>query len=490
MKCSCTTFSIAVVLLTGSVSAFAQSNASVTETVSKRHTLGVVTASPASGLTADQNITFSYVLDTAGAPAPTSETVQFLDGVTSIGSAQTIGSVAGSNLLPYSQIAVANGWITTGTAPAITANAVDSPSGSTNSATRLVFPSTTSSSSGVQMSVTGTAYAGLPMTLSVWAQSATPTTLTLALADSPAVAASNSTICAVTSTWQRCTLTYTFPGGAGTGFAATLSSAGVSAAQTINLWGAQVEQAAAAGPFVSTIGTARPTGGQGGSVSFSYSLLGQGSHSITVAYAGDSNFYGSTSNAVSLSIAAATPTITLSASPTPSSNYGQSITFTATLAPPAGNAADVPTGTVQFFDGSTSLGSGTLNASGVATLTLTGSTSLPGGVHSITAVYGGTAEFNTVTSTALSYTVAKIAATVGVTSSLNPSVYGDSVTFSMSVTSTVGVVPTGSVTVMDGANNLGTLTLNGSGAASLTVTTFTAGSHTITVTYSGDTNYN
>jgi hypothetical protein len=43
---------------------------------------------------------------------------------------------------------------------------------------------------------------------------------------------------------------------------------------------------------------------------------------------------------------------------------------------------------------------------------------------------------------------------------------------------------------MDGATNLGTLPLDSSGNASITIPVFTAGTHTITVTYSGDSNYN
>ena len=55
--------------------------------------------------------------------------------------------------------------------------------------------------------------------------------------------------------------------------------------------------------------------------------------------------------------------------------------------------------------------------------------------------------------------------------------------------SMVTIQPTGTVSVVDGANNLGTLTLNASGNASITIPVFTAGTHNIVVTYSGDSNY-
>lgn len=72
-------------------------NAVLTETVNKRNTIGALTATPTSGLTSEATVTFNYTLHTAGAPAPTSEPVQFLDGITAIGSAQTIGSISASN---------------------------------------------------------------------------------------------------------------------------------------------------------------------------------------------------------------------------------------------------------------------------------------------------------------------------------------------------------------------------------------------------------
>jgi hypothetical protein len=62
-------------------------------------------------------------------------------------------------------------------------------------------------------------------------------------------------------------------------------------------------------------------------------------------------------------------------------------------------------------------------------------------------------------------------------------VYGNPVTLTASVTSGGGV-PTGTVTFFDGTTSLGTSTLNGSGQALFTAT-FMAGTHPITVSYSG-----
>jgi hypothetical protein len=53
---------------------------------------------------------------------------------------------------------------------------------------------------------------------------------------------------------------------------------------------------------------------------------------------------------------------------------------------------------VTFYNGTTSLGTGTLNASGVSTLAYTFSTA---GTYTVTATYGGSSTYATSTSTAL-----------------------------------------------------------------------------------------
>src|SRR5439155_1247692 len=158
------------------------------------------------------------------------------------------------------------------------------------------------------------------------------------------------------------------------------------------------------------------------------------------------------------------------------------VTFTATVI-----AADgTPTGTVTFRNGSTNLGTGTLTASGTATLT---TTALSAGTHSITAVYSGDAIFSTSTSAVLTQTVNPVnnqpgATATAVASSANPAVFGQSVTFTATVTATSGT-PTGTVTFLDGSTTLGSAPLT-KGVATLTPPSLSVGSHTLTAVFSGD----
>src|SRR5206468_4232089 len=81
--------------------------------------------------------------------------------------------------------------------------------------------------------------------------------------------------------------------------------------------------------------------------------------------------------------------------------FGQPVTFTATVAAKSPGAG-TPTGTVTFKDGSSTLGTGTLNSSGQAMFT---TSTLAVGPHSITASYGGDATFSGSTSSPLTQTV-------------------------------------------------------------------------------------
>ena len=195
---------------------------------------------------------------------------------------------------------------------------------------------------------------------------------------------------------------------------------------------------------------------------------------------------------LTFALAPATTTTTVTSSLNPST-FGQSVIFTATVT----SAGGTPTGTVEFFDGATSLGTGTLNASGVATLT---TSSLTVGTHTITAQYGGassacTGTFGT-SSGALAggQVVNKANSMVSLATSANPSVFGQSVTFTATVAPVAPATgtPTGTVSFFDGGNAIAgcsNIALSG-GQAQCATTALSVGSHTITAQYSGNTNLN
>jgi len=166
---------------------------------------------------------------------------------------------------------------------------------------------------------------------------------------------------------------------------------------------------------------------------------------------------------------------------------GQAITFTATVVPKSGSG--IPSGTVTFSDGATQLGSASLNSFGSAPFN---TSSLVVGSHSITAAYSGDANFAASTSAAVSVTIsapAKIATNTSVRASATPLTAGQNVTFTAAVAPQSGTgVPTGSIAFLDGQAQLGVVTLNG-GAASFSSANLAVGTHTITASYSGDSNY-
>ncbi len=95
------------------------------------------------------------------------------------------------------------------------------------------------------------------------------------------------------------------------------------------------------------------------------------------------------------------------------------------------------------------------------------------------------------TSSTLSQVVAKAGTSTRLTSSLNPSRSGNSVTFTVTVsTSVLGLgAPTGTVTFRDEGRTLGTVALNGSGKAIYTIASLSRGTHWISAVYSGNGNF-
>ena len=224
-----------------------------------------------------------------------------------------------------------------------------------------------------------------------------------------------------------------------------------------------------------------------GVATFTATTLAAGTQSITASYGGDSKDSSSVSTVVSIIVSQSSvgTTTTLSASATQIAS-GQSVTFTATVAPQSGS--NPPTGTVTFLDGTTTLGTGILTASGVATFS---TNSLPVGTQSITASYGGNSNDSSSVSNAVSIVVAvaqtAVATTTTLTASANQITIGQSVSFTAQVVPQSGKAkPAGSITFFDGTNSLGNASLNPGGTATLNTTALAAGTHSITASYSGD----
>ena len=138
------------------------------------------------------------------------------------------------------------------------------------------------------------------------------------------------------------------------------------------------------------------------------------------------------------------------------------MTFTATTTSGEG----VPTGTITFMDGSATLGTGTLNASGQATLT---TSALGLGSHSITAVYGGSSTFSSSTSSAVTQIVNQnqlVAPTVTFTGAPSSAPYRSSfaVAATTNASTTAVITASGACTIL---GNTVTMT-SGTGTCSLT----------------------
>jgi hypothetical protein len=125
---------------------------------------------------------------------------------------------------------------------------------------------------------------------------------------------------------------------------------------------------------------------------------------------------------------------------------------------------------------------------GVAQLVLT---PVVVGSFPITATYEGSTDYLTSTSSIVTEVVNPAPTTTTLASSLNPSTSGQAVTLTATVSSTIGVAPSGTVEFTQNGANLGTITLTGatgsSSVAKLTTTSLSTGTDTIQAVYLGTT---
>jgi hypothetical protein len=194
-------------------------------------------------------------------------------------------------------------------------------------------------------------------------------------------------------------------------------------------------------------------------------VLGAGAQTLSVTFTPtDATDYTTASASVPLTVNKVTPTITW-ATPAPIS-YGTAL---------SGLQLDATASTGGTFAYLPS--AGTVLSAGAQTL-------------SVTFTPADATDYTTATAT-VPLVVAKLNAGMSVVSTVNPSIYGETITVTVTMTG-AGVAPSGSVVVTDGVTNLGTQSLTIAGAvstATLTTSTLSAGTHNFSVAYSGDSNY-
>ena len=442
---------------------------------------GVTLTSSVNPSTGGQPLTLTAAIS----PATATGTVQFLDGATALGTAAIGG---GSATLSVSTLLVGAHSITAvysgdannpaGTSAALVqtinkaassvalaSSANPSTSGQSITFTATVIPNT---ATGTVQFMDGATVLG---TVTV-SGGAAPMSLSTLSVDAHSITAvysgdantSASTSAAIAQTVQQAPTTTTLtsysdrsPFGQSVNLSAAVTPA--SASGTVNLMQGTTILA------TSTL--------SGGVATFSISNLPVGSNSIYARYAGNASYLPSSSNTVVQVVLILTST-TLATSPNPSV-YGAPVTLTVTASPSAA------TGPVQFNNGATILGTANL-VNGQARLTVA---NLPVGSASLIAYYSGDATHTGFTSLIVTQTVNKASESVALTSSKNPSPVGQSVTFTAAVSPNSA---TGTVQFLEGSTVLGTASISG-GAASLSLSTLTVGTHSIKASYSGDANY-
>jgi hypothetical protein len=250
----------------------------------------------------------------------------------------------------------------------------------------------------------------------------------------------------------------------------------------------------------STLGTGTLSGGK---ATYATSTLAAATHSITAVYGGDTNDATSTSSVFTQTVNKASSTTGISSSENPS-NPGDSITFEAGVTGPGG----YPTGTVQFVVDGSNFGSPvSLSISRFGELTFDSATSsatssLSSGNHTVAAVYSGDNNYTGSSATLSGGQTVKTPTTLSLSSSENPSVVGNPVTFT-AMLNIKNAAPTGTVQFQVNGTNLGTavpvsnrllihIPPTYSNSATSEADSFPnpeGGNYTITATYSGDNNY-
>jgi len=204
------------------------------------------------------------------------------------------------------------------------------------------------------------------------------------------------------------------------------------------------------------------------------------SYTLSASFAATGNYGASASTSQTLTVTAITTTTTLAPLGSSSVASGSTVTLSATVTPAVAGE------TVSFLNGTATLGTGTTNASGVATYTLTAGAA--GTLYTLSASFAATGNYGASASTSQTLTVSAITTTTTLAPLGSSSVVsGSTVTLSATVTPAVAGE---TVSFLNGTASLGTGTTNTSGVATYTLTAGAAGtSYTLSASFAATGNY-
>jgi hypothetical protein len=245
-----------------------------------------------------------------------------------------------------------------------------------------------------------------------------------------------------------------------------------------------------------------------GGVNFDLGILATGTHSLQVFYSGD-NVFAPSNKIITYVVGPAATSTALSSSTADPTIFGNAVVFTAVVSVTSGGTPGTISGTVEFREGVTLLGTATAPSSTTATtatylfsysnLTANGSVG-----HTVTAVFRGsnpssssTEDFGAspTSNGVVRHVLAANTTTVDlVAAPASPSNFGQPVTFTAKVTASnsPAIPDNGSVVFRNGTVILGTGLVDSTGHATITTlpTALAVGTRSITATYVGGVNFN
>ena len=226
-----------------------------------------------------------------------------------------------------------------------------------------------------------------------------------------------------------------------------------------------------------------PVGLMGGVAAFPpVTAMLAGSHTVAAVYAGSAS-YRDGQDSLTQQVSQADTLTSVVATPSPS-HEGQNVAITANVAAVAPGSGS-PTGTVTFTANGDVIGGGSLTG-GQVTVNVS---DLAAGTYSIVATYAGGAAYGGSQSDPVSQTViagtAIVSTSATLTSSANPSTYGELVSFAADVDAEDGSAPAGAVQFsLDGADFGSPVPVDGRGVAeSAALASPDPGDHTVIATF-------